>query len=116
LVPDADGPVWHTLSADRVLAAEEVDEQRGLSSAEAAGRTQRFGPNKFDAAKTEPRWRAFLRQYADPMQIVLLVAGVVSLYPLKEAEQAVKTPLTRQLGKLTHQIIGTKYRNQSCRS
>jgi Ca2+-transporting ATPase len=89
LVPDADGPVWHTLSADRVLAAEEVDEQRGLSSAEAAGRTQRFGPNKFDAAKTEPRWRAFLRQYADPMQIVLLVAGVVSLYPLKEWETGI---------------------------
>jgi hypothetical protein len=32
----ADGPVWHTLSADRVLEAEEVDEQSGLSSAEAA--------------------------------------------------------------------------------
>ncbi len=27
---------------------------------------------------------AFLRQYADPMQVVLLVAGIGSLYPLKE--------------------------------
>jgi magnesium-transporting ATPase (P-type) len=27
-----------------------------------------------------------VRQYADPMQIVLLVAGIVSLYPLKELE------------------------------
>ncbi len=89
LVPGADGPVWHTLSADRVLVAEEVDEQFGLSSAEAAARTQRFGPNKFDAAKAEPRWRAFVRQYADPMQIVLLVAGVVSLYPLKEWETGI---------------------------
>ena len=50
----ADGPVWHTLSADRVLEAEEVDEQSGLSSAEAAARAERFGPNKFDAGTAEP--------------------------------------------------------------
>ena len=40
-----DGPVWHTLTADRALQAEEVDEQSGLSSAEAAARIERFGPN-----------------------------------------------------------------------
>ncbi len=75
----ADGPVWHTLNADRVLQAEKVDEQSGLSSAEAASRAERFGPNKFDAGTVEPRWRAFLRQYTDLMQIVLLAAGLVSL-------------------------------------
>ena len=69
--PSGDGPVWHTLSADRVLQAEEVDDHVGLSSAEAASRAQRFGPNKFDTATIEPRWRAFIRQYADPMQIIL---------------------------------------------
>ena len=75
----ADGPVWHTLSADRVLQAEEVDEQSGLSSAEAASRAERFGLNKFDAGTAEPRWRTFIRQYTDLMQLVLLVAGLVSL-------------------------------------
>jgi P-type Ca2+ transporter type 2C len=79
VAPDDAGPVWHTLSADGVLQAEHVDEQSGLSSAEAVARAERFGPNKFDAGKPEPRWRAFLRQYADLMQIVLLVAGLVSL-------------------------------------
>jgi Ca2+-transporting ATPase len=79
LAPDDAGPVWHTLSADGVLRAEKVDEQSGLSSAEAAARAEQFGPNKFDAGKSEPRWRAFLRQYTDLMQIVLLAAGVVSL-------------------------------------
>ena len=79
LAPDETGPVWHTLSADGVLRAEKVDEQSGLSSAEAAARAEQFGPNKFDAGKSEPRWRAFLRQYADLMQIVLFAAGVVSL-------------------------------------
>ena len=51
LAPDDAGPVWHTLSADGVLRAEKVDEQSGLSSAEAASRAERFGPNKFDAGK-----------------------------------------------------------------
>jgi Ca2+-transporting ATPase len=61
-----------------------VDGQRGLSSAEAAARAQRFGPNKLAAAKAEPRWHAFFRQYRDPMQIVLLTAGIGSIYPLKQ--------------------------------
>jgi Ca2+-transporting ATPase len=89
LAQNADGIAWHALSADRVLVAEQVDERTGLSQAEAASRAQRFGPNKFDAGKAEPRWRAFIRQYADPMQVVLLVAGIVSLYPLKELETGI---------------------------
>jgi Ca2+-transporting ATPase len=87
--PEADGSAWHTLSAERVLHAEEVDGQRGLSSAEVAARAQRFGPNAFAAGQVESRWHAFARQYADPMQIVLLVAGVLSLYPIKELETGV---------------------------
>jgi P-type Ca2+ transporter type 2C len=79
LPPGDGGPVWHALSTDGVLQAEKVDEQSGLSSAEAASRAERFGLNKFDAGEAEPRWRAFLRQYADLMQIVLLAAGVLSL-------------------------------------
>src|SRR4029453_3481109 len=39
-----------------------------------------FGSNKFAEAEKEPRLRAFLRQYKDPMQIVLLVAGIVSMF------------------------------------
>ena len=53
-------------------------------SAEAASRARRSGPNKLAAGEAEPRWRAFLRQYADPMQLVLLAAGIGSLYPLKQ--------------------------------
>jgi P-type Ca2+ transporter type 2C len=83
--PPADGGhAWHTLGADQVLRSEGVDGQRGLSSAEAAARVQRFGPNTLAAGRAEPRWRAFLRQYADPMQLVLLAAGIGSLYPLKQ--------------------------------
>jgi P-type Ca2+ transporter type 2C len=83
--PSAAGELaWHTLSAEEVLRAEGADGQRGLSSAEAASRARRFGPNKLAAAKAEPRWHAFGRQYRDPMQIVLLAAGIGSLYPLRQ--------------------------------
>jgi Ca2+-transporting ATPase len=72
------GPVWHTLSVSDALQHEEVDPAKGLSAAEAEARLQKFGPNAFAAAEKEPGWRAFLRQFRDPMQIVLLVAGGVS--------------------------------------
>jgi len=75
---------WHTFGADQVLHSEGVDEQRGLSSAEAAARAERFGPNTFAADRAESRWHAFLRQYRDPMQLVLLAVGIGSLYPLKQ--------------------------------
>jgi Ca2+-transporting ATPase len=75
---------FHTLSIGEALAAEEVDEQRGLSTTQAQERRRTYGPNRFAEAETEPRWKAFLRQYADVMQIVLLVAGLGSLWPLKE--------------------------------
>jgi Ca2+-transporting ATPase len=82
--PAAGELAWHTLGADQVLHSEGVEEQRGLSSAEAATRAQRFGPNELAAGRSESRWHAFLRQYRDPMQIVLLAAGIGSLYPLKQ--------------------------------
>jgi P-type Ca2+ transporter type 2C len=77
----ADGaPVWHTLTAAQALEAQDVEPSAGLTDAEAAARLAQVGPNKLSAGKTEPKWRAFLRQYRDPMQIVLLVAGGVSLF------------------------------------
>ena len=52
----------------------------GLATAEVDRRRATYGPNKFADAPKEPRWRAFLRQYSDPMQLVLLVAGVACLF------------------------------------
>ncbi|MGZ3675355.1 MAG: cation-transporting P-type ATPase, partial [Ktedonobacterales bacterium] len=72
------GPDWYALSVTDVLKAQGIDAALGLSTAEATARLQRFGPNVFAEAKKEPGWRAFIRQFRDPMQIVLLVAGVVS--------------------------------------
>lgn len=77
-------PIFHTLSVPEALEVENVDQQHGLSDTEAAARREKYGPNRFTQAKREPWWRAFVRQYADPMQIVLLIAGLGSLYPLKQ--------------------------------
>jgi P-type Ca2+ transporter type 2C len=78
-------PVWHVRSSADVVAELGVEPERGLTGAEAAERLQRYGPNRFAETKAEPRWHAFLRQYRDPMQIVLLAAGVISIYPVKQA-------------------------------
>jgi P-type Ca2+ transporter type 2C len=75
---------WFALEGEAVAGELGVDTAAGLAPAEAASRLEQYGPNAFVAAATEPRWRAFVRQYRDPMQIVLLVAGIGSLWPLKE--------------------------------
>jgi P-type Ca2+ transporter type 2C len=79
-----EAPVWHALSLEGAVRELGVEPERGLTSEEAAQRLQRYGPNAFTEAKAESRWHAFLRQYRDPMQIVLLGAGVISIYPVKQ--------------------------------
>jgi magnesium-transporting ATPase (P-type) len=83
--PVEETPTWHVLSREGVAEQLHVEPERGLTAAEADERLRRYGPNKFAEAKPEPRWRAFVRQYDDPMQIVLLVAGIISIYPVKQA-------------------------------
>ncbi len=77
-------PTWHMLPHESVAQELGVEPDRGLTSEDAASRLARYGPNRFAEAKTESRWHAFVRQYEDPMQIVLLVAGVISIYPVKQ--------------------------------
>jgi Ca2+-transporting ATPase len=73
-------PVWHALTPAEALSRQGVTVEAGLSTAEAEARRAKVGPNRFAEAAREPRWQAFLRQYRDPMQIVLLAAGVLSLF------------------------------------
>src|SRR5499427_3814984 len=75
---------WFSLEGDAVTGELGVNAKIGLPPAEATTRLEKYGPNAFVAAETEPRWQAFVRQYRDPMQIVLLVAGIGSIWPLHE--------------------------------
>ncbi|HEU0244734.1 MAG TPA: HAD-IC family P-type ATPase [Candidatus Limnocylindrales bacterium] len=71
---------WHGLTPEATLAAQAVDQGTGLTAAEVQARRATYGPNRFAEAAKEPTWQRFVRQYRDPMQIVLLVAGIVSLF------------------------------------
>ena len=66
---------------EAVAVAQElgVDPASGLSRDEARRRLETHGPNRLAGAKQESALQAFLRQYEDFMQIVLLVAAVVNL-------------------------------------
>jgi len=76
---ESPSPAWHTLTVAEALRQQGVDAATGLSTAEAEARLKKYGANAFTAEKKEPGWRVFLRQYQDPMQILLLVATVASL-------------------------------------
>ena len=68
---------YYCEDTDRVLG--EVESAReGLSSAEAAKRLERDGPNRLEAAQGKSLLRRFFEQLADPMIIILLVAAAVS--------------------------------------
>ncbi len=71
-------PKWYAMTADAVAQQLGVDPAKGLSTAEAQKRLQQVGPNKLAAKKKEPGWQAFLRQYKDFMQILLVVAAVIN--------------------------------------
>jgi Ca2+-transporting ATPase len=75
---------WHALPVSEVLDLQGVDAETGLPDAEVARRRERFGPNRFAEVKSEPTWRAFVRQYQDLMQIVLFAAAILSFWPVKE--------------------------------
>ena len=74
-----DDTAWHNLPAEDVAARLGVDPRSGLDPAEVEKRRAEHGLNKLAEGEKEPAWKAFLRQYRDLMQIVLLGAAVVSI-------------------------------------
>jgi Ca2+-transporting ATPase len=75
---------WHGVTPEAACSQLGVDPATGLDSAEVERRRQQFGSNKLAEAKNEPGWHAFLRQYRDLMQLVLLGAAIVSMAALQE--------------------------------
>ena len=65
-------------SSEVVLREQGTDAEAGLSSAEAASRREKFGPNKLEEAEKTPLWIRFFQQMADPMVIMLIVAAIIS--------------------------------------
>jgi len=70
---------WHAQTVPEVAAALHTDPDRGLTSAEATQRLERYGPNRLEELAPEPWWRALLRQFIDPLIGILVVAAVISI-------------------------------------
>jgi Ca2+-transporting ATPase len=69
---------WYSLSTDGIASRLDVDPARGLSAAEAKRRLEQHGPNRLTAKKAESALHAYLRQYRDFMQLILVGAAVSS--------------------------------------
>jgi len=78
-----------SLEATEVAQQLGVDPAQGLSADEARRRLQEHGPNRLTATKKESGFQAFLRQYQDFMQIVLLAAAVINLIATQDVGTSV---------------------------
>jgi Ca2+-transporting ATPase len=88
----SDGPSpggnWHARPVADVLDSLDTDRKHGLSGATAGQRLDQFGPNEIQEA-AGPTWRAVLiRQFADVLIAILVVAAVIS-FALGEVVDAV---------------------------
>ena len=77
--PATAGRNWYARSPEEVATDLSVDAATGLSGARAAELLAANGPNALPEEKPTPGWRRFLDQYRTYMQIILIVAAVVSL-------------------------------------
>jgi Ca2+-transporting ATPase len=69
---------YYNLSSEEVSKQLQVDPAKGLSSDEAKSRLQKYGPNKLAEKKKKSGLQAFLEQYQDLMQFVLLGAAIIN--------------------------------------
>ena len=76
--PSSDQLEAYGLTAEDAAQQLGVETAKGLSATEAQQRLQQYGPNQLDEKKKEPGWQAFLRQYQDFMQIILLGAAIIN--------------------------------------
>jgi P-type Ca2+ transporter type 2C len=72
-------PGWHASEASAVARELGVEPEQGLTVEEARGRLRSHGPNRLAGGKKESGFQAFVRQYRDFMQIILLAAAALNL-------------------------------------
>jgi len=79
---------WYSLTADEVCRELDVNPDVGLTTTEVVERRKKYGANKLAEPPKEPRWQAFVRQYKDLMQLVLLGTAIVSWVALQDVTTA----------------------------
>jgi P-type Ca2+ transporter type 2C len=75
---DAAAPQPHAASVAAVASALGTDPLRGLSEEEAADRLARLGPNELESRRSASRAVIALRQFRDPLVLLLVIATAVS--------------------------------------
>ncbi|HEY3200409.1 MAG TPA: HAD-IC family P-type ATPase, partial [Actinomycetes bacterium] len=76
VAPRAD---WYESEVSAVAREFGVEYERGLSTDEARRRLESHGANRLAGGKKESGFQAFVRQYQDFMQIILLAAAAITL-------------------------------------
>jgi Ca2+-transporting ATPase len=69
---------WYSTDAATVARDLGVEIEHGLSATEASARLAQHGPNRLAEGKKESPFRAFVRQYQDFMQLILLGAAIIN--------------------------------------
>jgi len=75
--------IWYGLSSEEAAKKLGTTIEKGLSAPEAANRLHSYGRNILEEEKEKPTWLRFLEQYKSYMQIVLVIAAIVSLFILE---------------------------------
>ncbi|QZA76493.1 HAD-IC family P-type ATPase [Deefgea tanakiae] len=71
--------IWHQMSSDEVLAHWQSHPEEGLSNELAQTRQLEYGKNQLPTAVTVPLWRRIWNQLSQPLVLVLIFAGAVTL-------------------------------------
>lgn len=69
---------WHHSSIEEVAHLVRTDRDKGLDILEVRGRQEHFGPNVLTPRKTHGPIVRFLMQFAQPLVIILIAAGLVT--------------------------------------
>jgi len=75
---------YHALSAEDVARALGTDPERGLEPDEARARLARSGPNELSPPRNTPLGIRLIRQVAEPMALLLIIAAAVAGFGLRE--------------------------------
>lgn len=73
-----DSRPWHTLPAERVCSALQVEPACGLSNAEAQARLAQYGANQLQDKPPRPPWLKFLDQFRSLLIIILILAALLA--------------------------------------
>ncbi|MBN1166391.1 MAG: HAD-IC family P-type ATPase [Methanospirillaceae archaeon] len=71
---------WYVMETEDIEVKLQTSSTQGLSSTQASERILLYGSNILEEEKEQPAWLRFLSQYKSYMQIVLVIAAIVSFF------------------------------------